>query len=187
MEKRQKIQFTKSQVNRILYLMLLLISFVFNLYFLYKLKYESNIITYEIDKQVIDKTQEIVVKSKLNYENEIHLVLDSLGKLKSIYQKDMGIQKGDMIIFKDFNQLAKKRFNNYKLEGVSHKFYESGIPEIFVYFIDGIRAGVGNEFYDTTGALKKIKYFNFNGECVYIGYYKNDKLIKEEGNLDARP
>ena len=175
MENQQKIQYIKSRKNKIL----LLISLSFNMFFgiLFYLKHEKeNIFNANDQKELINE--------KIKYK--INLDFDSLGYLYKVSQFSNENIIGEQLIFSNKNLFIKKRYLDNTENGVSFSYYQSGMPDRFIYFINGIRQGVGNEFYDTTGALKNLNYYNEFGTLIYRGTYKNDSLIKEEGNLDIK-
>lgn len=136
-----------------------------------------------------NKTKNLVTKISTFNDSVLDgtsIYFNSEGSIEKIESYTNGIKDGEFFYF-DKNAFLTEKFQ-YKMgniEGVSYSFYPSGIRKSEKYWHKNIQIYLAKDFYDTTGNLKIMYYYNNSGKCYYRGFWdRSFKKIKDEGNIN---
>ncbi len=113
-----------------------------------------------------------------NKKNGIAIYYFSNGFIKttSYYHHDQ-LNGESLWFFINGNLDAKVNYQDNKENGLSYYFFESGSLQSYRRWYNGLKIGYANDYYDESGQIKSILYYNDEGHLIYR------KDLDEKGNL----
>jgi antitoxin component YwqK of YwqJK toxin-antitoxin module len=105
------------------------------------------------------------------------------GGIKSIRNYVGGLIDGESVWFSENGTVQEKStFSKGLQEGFAYYFYPSGVIKGYRVWKKNKEVGYVSDYWDGTGEIKALIYFNDSGIVIYKKYFDSlGHLIKEEG------
>lgn len=84
----------------------------------------------------------------------------------------------EVLFFHNNGRVSSKENRNESINnGYAYYYYKSGVRMAWRYWIDDLKVGTANDFYDTTGNMKAVMLYNDLGQL----YYRRN--LDRQGNI----